>query len=80
MLHSWINEFHTEKRVRWPDVPFPRQECLNSAIPRDTWNQRSARPRWKNHEIQTQVHCESNDSLGVCPVVEDEMDEEDMDD
>ena len=31
-------------------------------------------------EIQTEVHSESNNSLNVCPVVEDEMDEEDMDD
>ena len=22
MLHSWINESLTEKRVRWPDEPF----------------------------------------------------------
>ena len=40
----------------------------------------SVRPRWKNHEIQTEVCSESNKSLNVCPVVEDEMDEEDMDD
>ena len=26
VLHSWINEFPTEKRVRWPDEPFPVQE------------------------------------------------------
>ena len=29
---------------------------------------------------QTEVHSESNNSLNVCPLVEDEMDEEDMDD
>ena len=40
----------------------------------------SARPRWKNHEIQTEIHNESSNSLNVCPIVEDEMDEEDMDD
>ena len=40
----------------------------------------SVRPRWKNPEIQTEVHSERNKSLNVCPVVEDEMDEEDMDD
>ena len=34
----------------------------------------------KTHEIQTEVHHESNSSLKVCPVVEDEMDEEIMDD
>ena len=34
----------------------------------------------KTHEIQTEVHHESNSSLNVCPVVEDEMDEEIMDD
>ena len=39
----------------------------------------SVRPRWKNDEIQTEVHSESNNSLNVCFVVEDEMDE-DMDD
>ena len=33
----WINEFPTE-RVRWPDEPFPGQECKDSAIPRNTWN------------------------------------------
>ena len=40
----------------------------------------SVRPRWKNHEIQTEIQNESNNSLNVCPVVQDEMDEEDMDD
>ena len=40
----------------------------------------SGRPRWKNHEIQTEVRSESNKSLNVCLAVEDEMDEEDMDD
>ena len=40
----------------------------------------SVRLRWKNHEIQTELHSESNNSLNVCPIVEDEMDEEDMDD
>ena len=40
----------------------------------------SVRPGWKNHEIQTEVHSESNNSLNVCLVVDDEMDEEDMDD
>ena len=35
----------------------------------------------KTHEIQTEVHHESNSSLKVCPVViEDEMDEDIMDD
>ena len=38
------------------------------------------RLRWKNHEIQTEVHNESNNPLNVCLVVEDEMDEEHMDD
>ena len=40
----------------------------------------SVRLRWKNHEVQTEIHNESNNSLNVCPVVEDEMDEEDMED
>ena len=40
----------------------------------------SVRLGWKNHEIQTEVHSESINSLNVCPVVEDEMEEEDMDD
>ena len=40
----------------------------------------SVRPRRKNHEIHTEVRRESNNSLNVCPVVEDEMDEEIMDD
>ena len=40
----------------------------------------SVRPRWKKREIQTEVRRESNNSLNVCPVVEDMMDEEDMDD
>ena len=35
----------------------------------------SVRPRWKNHEIQTGVQSESNSSVNVCPVVEDEMDD-----
>ena len=26
VLHSWMNEFPTKKRVRWPDDSFPRQE------------------------------------------------------
>ena len=34
----------------------------------------------KTHEILTEVHHESICSLKVCPVVEDEMDEEIMDD
>ena len=38
----------------------------------------SVRPRWKNHEIQTEIHSESENSLNFC--VEDVMDEEDMDD
>ena len=41
VLHSWIIESLTEKRVRWPDEPFLRQECEDSAIPKDTWNERS---------------------------------------
>ena len=41
VLHSWITEFPTEKRVRWPDDLVPGPECQVSAIPRDTWNQRS---------------------------------------
>ena len=40
----------------------------------------SVRPRGKNHEIHTEVHSESDNSLNVGPVVEEEMDEEDMDD
>ena len=40
----------------------------------------SVRRCLKTHEIQTEVHHESNSSLKVCPVVEDEMDEEIMDD
>ena len=38
------------------------------------------RLRWKNHEIQTEVRSESNNSLNVCLVVEDATDEEDVDD
>ena len=38
----------------------------------------SVRPRWKNHEIQSEVQSENNNSWNVCPVVEDVMDEEDM--
>ena len=38
----------------------------------------SVRPCLKTHEIQTEVHHESTNSLKVCPVVEDEMDEEIM--
>ena len=37
----------------------------------------SVRPCLKTHEIQTDVHSESHNSLNFCPVVEDE---EDMDD
>ena len=33
----------------------------------------SVRPRSKNHEIQTEIHNESINSLNVCSVVEDEM-------
>ena len=40
----------------------------------------SVRPCLKTHEIQTEVRHESDNSLTVCPVVEDEMDEEIMDD
>ena len=40
----------------------------------------SVRPCGKNHEIQTEVQSESNSSVNVCPVVEDEMDEDVMDD
>ena len=35
----------------------------------------SVRPPWKNHEIQTEVFRESNNSLSVCHVVEDETDD-----
>ena len=38
VLHSWINESPTDKRVRWPDEPFPGQERWDSAITRDTGN------------------------------------------
>ena len=54
--------------VRWPDD----EGHMESAV--------SVRPCLKTHEIQTEVHHESNNSLNVCPVVEDEMDEEIMDD
>ena len=40
----------------------------------------SVRPCLKTHESQTEIHHESDSSLKVCPVVEDEMDEEIMDD
>ena len=40
----------------------------------------SARPRWKNREFQPETHCEGENSLNVCPVVDDDMDEEVMDD
>ena len=40
----------------------------------------SVRPCLKTHESQTEVHHESTNSLNVCPVVEDEMDEENLDD
>ena len=40
----------------------------------------SVRPRWKNHEIQTADNSECDNPLNVCPVVEEEMDEEEMDD
>ena len=40
----------------------------------------SVRPCLKTHESHTEVHHESTNSLDVCPVVEDEMDEEIMDD
>ena len=41
VLHSWVIESPTETHVRLPDEPFPGRECQVSAIPRDTWNQRS---------------------------------------
>ena len=40
----------------------------------------SVRPCLKTHESQTEVHHESTNSKNVCPVVEDEMDEENLDD
>ena len=40
----------------------------------------SVRPRGMNHEVQTEVHSESDNYLNVGPVVVDEMDEEDMHD
>ena len=40
----------------------------------------SVRPCLKTHEIQTEIHRQNNNSLNVCPVVEDEMDEEIMGD
>ena len=40
----------------------------------------SVRPYLKTHEILTEIHHKSNRSLKVCPVVEDEMVEEIMDD
>ena len=39
----------------------------------------SVRPCLKTHESQTEVHHESTNSLNFCPVIEDEMDEENMD-
>ena len=65
---------------RWPDEPFPGKECWDSAIPRDMETAISVRPCWKTHESQSEVHHESNCSFSVCPVVEDEMDEDGMDD
>ena len=41
---------------------------------------RILRFRGKTHESQTEVHLESTNSLNVCPVVEDQMDEENLDD
>ena len=38
----------------------------------------SARPCQKTHESQIEVHHESDNSLNVCPVVEDAMYEEDI--
>ena len=40
----------------------------------------SVRPCLKTHESQSEVHHESTNSLNVCPVVEDEMDVENLDD
>ena len=40
----------------------------------------SARPRLKTHESQTEAHHESTNPLNVCPVVQDEMDEENLND
>ena len=80
VLHSWINEFPTEKRVRWPDELFPSQELGFCDSEGDVEAAASVRLRWNTHEIQTEVHSESNSSLNVCPVVEDMMDDEDMDD
>ena len=65
VLHSWINKFPTEERVRWPDESFPGQECQGSeghvepAV--------SATPCLRTHEIQTEVHHESTNSLNVRP-------------
>ena len=81
VFHSWINESPNAKRERWPDEPFFRVGMpgfndsgghVEPAV--------SVRPCSKTHEIQTEVHLESSNSLDVCPVVEDEMDEEIMDD
>ena len=39
----------------------------------------SVRPCLKTHESQTEVHHDSTNSVNVCPVVEEEMDEENLD-
>ena len=41
VLHSWVNESPADKRVRRSDEPYLWHEREESAIPRDTWNQRS---------------------------------------
>ena len=73
VLHSWINESSTEKRVRWPDEHFSRagvrgfsdsEGHVEPAV--------SIRPCLLTPEIQTEIHHESKNSLNVCPVVEDE--------
>ena len=40
----------------------------------------SVNPCLKTHEIQTEVHHDSTNSLNDCPVVEDGMDEENLED
>ena len=70
-----------KKRVRWPREPFSRAGVLGFSDSEGHVEPAvSVRPRLKTHEIQTEVHHESNGSLKVCSVVEDEMDEEIMDD
>ena len=81
MLRSWIKESPVEKRVQWKDEPFFFNVGLLGSCDAEGHAGPASYVRllWERNAVQIeQKH--RNEAAEVCPVVEDVMNEEDMDD